>query len=196
MTETQLELNDKNVDEHSETKGLSLGSIVLIIGVVALVAVVGLQLARQNTPYLESGNRAPDFVVTTYDGDEIKLSDLRGKVVVVNFWASWCGPCEDEAPVLQETWEKYASEDFIMIGIAHSDVERNARAFMEEYAITYPNAPDPGGRLYDAYNLRGVPETFVIAPDGELSYVLPGPLGNFTTPEFIETIDALLAGVS
>lgn len=172
--------------------GLSLSSIVLLIGVTAFVAVIGVQLARRNTPFLEAGQGAPNFTVTSFDGETYTLNELRGKVVVVNFWASWCGPCEDEAPMLEALWQEYKDKDFLLLGITHSDVERDSLRFIADYQITYPNAPDPGGRIYDLYNLTGVPESFVIAPDGSLAYVLHGPISPTTTPQFFETIAQLM----
>lgn len=149
-------------------RGLSLGSIVLLGAIVIAAAIVGLALARQKQTQPTSGP-APDFTVTTFDGEEIRLSDLRGQVVVVNFWASWCIPCKDEAPVLQAAWEKYRDQNVVMLGIAYVDTPANSLDFIDEFGITYPNAPDAGTRVSDAYHITGVPETFVVDQDGNIA---------------------------
>ena len=140
-----------------QSTGLDVPSIALIAAVAIFVGVIGMQFARQNAAPPGDGNRAPNFTVTTFDGDEITLDDLSGNVVVVNFWASWCVPCEDEAPILQQTWERYQSENFVILGLTHADIRRDSLAFVEEYGLTYPNAPDPSGIIYGQYGLTGVP---------------------------------------
>jgi len=147
--------------------GLDLGSIVLIAGILAVIGVIGLQLAQRNETQPTSG-KAPDFTVTTFDGDEFTLSEQTGNIVIVNFWGSWCAPCRDEAPDLQAIHETYAEAGVIMFGITHIDEEDASLAFMEEFGITYPNAPDSRSEISDRYNIQGVPETFVIGADGEI----------------------------
>lgn len=154
--------------------GLGLGSIVLLIGVLLVVVVFGYALIQRNQMQPTSGP-APDFTFTTFNGDSINLSTLRGKVVVLNFWASWCGPCRDEAPALQAVAERYADQDVVVVGIAYTDTETNARAFIDEFGITYANGADIGTRISDRYNIQGVPETFIIDPNGDIMqfFMLP-----------------------
>ena len=85
---------------------------------------------------------APDFVLTTYDGQRLQLSDFRGQVVLLNFWASWCPPCRVEAPVLQRAAERLDSAGLVVIGIDVWDDETQARAFLDEFGVTYPNVED------------------------------------------------------
>ena len=181
--------------ENSTKRGFNAASIAILVGLAIFVALVGLQLRQRNAPAnLGIDNPAPAFSVTTFDGETMDMETLAGNVVVVNFWASWCAPCHAEADLLQATWEAYSDYNFLMLGLTHADVERDSREFIEQYSITYPNAPDPGADIYDRYGLSGVPETFIIAPDGTLAYVLRGPLTETTTPEFIAAIETLLAG--
>lgn len=114
------------------------------------------------------GDPAPDFDLVLLDGTEVSLSDLQGQVVVLNFWASWCMPCREEAPDLQAVWEAYQDEDVVLIGIGHKDAEDASQAFVEEFRLTYPNGVDPKGRISRAYGVTAVPETFVIDAAGKV----------------------------
>jgi len=172
----------------AQRRGLSLGSIVLLGAIVIAAAIVGLALARQKQTQPTSGP-APDFAVTTFDGAEIRLSDLRGQVVVVNFWASWCIPCKDEAPVLQAAWEKYRDRGVVILGVAYVDTPTNSLAFIDEFSITYPNASDAGTRVSDAYHITGVPETFIIDRDGNIAQFY---YAQVTEPTLSNTLDRLI----
>jgi cytochrome c biogenesis protein CcmG/thiol:disulfide interchange protein DsbE len=168
--------------------GLGLGSMVLLAGILAVVAVFGWALIRSNQTQPTTGP-APDFTLTTYDGQEIRLSDLRGQVVIVNFWASWCVPCRDEAPDLQRVHERYQDRGVTVVGIAYTDTEANARAFIEEFNMTYPTGPDLGTRISDRYNILGVPETFIIDQQGNVVKFIIAPT---TERELSAIIDGLL----
>ena len=169
-------------------RGFSLGSFVLLGAIVIVAIIFALQLARQKQTQPTAGP-APDFTVTTYDGEEISLSALRGQVVVVNFWASWCIPCRDEAPILEAAWQRYRDQGVVILGIAYVDTPTNSLAFMDEFDITYPNAPDTGTRISGAYHITGVPETFVIDKDGQIAAFY---FAQVTEPTFSSTIERLL----
>lgn len=154
---------------------LGLVSIVLLAGVALVAAVFGIALLQRSQGQPTSG-AAPDFTVTTLDGAQIRLADLKGRVVVLNFWASWCGPCRDEAEVLEDIWKRYQNRGVVVLGIAYTDTERNARAFIDEFSQTYPNALDIGTRVSELYNITGVPETFIIDQKGEIVKFMMVPL--------------------
>ncbi|MBE0690552.1 MAG: TlpA family protein disulfide reductase, partial [Anaerolineae bacterium] len=149
-------------------RGFHLSSIVLMVGIVLAVAVIGIALTRRNLSQPTSGP-APDFTITTFDGSQFRLSEQRGKVVIVNFWASWCGPCRDEAPILQSVSERYRDRGVVLVGVAYLDSDSDSRAFIDEFGITYPNGPDVGTRISDQYRIQGVPETFVVNQNGEIT---------------------------
>jgi cytochrome c biogenesis protein CcmG/thiol:disulfide interchange protein DsbE len=169
---------------------LGLGSIVLLVGIAAVAVVFAVALTRQQLSQPSSG-AAPDFTLETFDGQTIPLSELRGKVVMINFWASWCGPCRSEAPELQSAWEYYRDgSEVVFLGIAYADNGPRSIAFLEEFGVTYPNGPDLGTRISDDYHIQGVPETFIIDPDGNINQFI---FAGVTRDRLITIIDGILA---
>ncbi len=167
------------------------GKILAWLFLAALLVLVAIQLNAAQRGVLTRGEKAPDFMLTTFSGDQIDSSDLTSKVVLVNIWASWCKPCEQEAAALQAAWEIYADRgDVVFLGVDYVDTEKEALAYLDRFAITYPNGPDLGTSIYHAFRARGVPETFVINKLGEIAFVKIGP---FTSLDEITTaIDRLL----
>ena len=118
-----------------------------------------------NVPF----TNAPDFSLDLFDGSTFKLADTlaSGKPVVVNFWASWCGPCADEASVLQDAARRNADR-IVFVGVNVQDVDADAQAFLRKYGVSYANGSKDSGPISIQYGMRGVPETYFIAPDGRL----------------------------
>jgi cytochrome c biogenesis protein CcmG/thiol:disulfide interchange protein DsbE len=112
---------------------------------------------------------APDFSLGLFDGSTFTLNGAlkTGKPVVLNFWASWCGPCADEAPVLQNASRRYG-DSITFVGVDVEDLDSDAQSFMQKYGITYRNGSGNAGPISVQYGMRGVPETYFIAPDGRL----------------------------
>ena len=180
-------------------RGVSLSSQIFIwIGLMALLVLVGLGLRKAQNPIISIGSEVPDFPLTMFDGysyqgaSEVNFADLQGKVVVINFWASWCKPCEQEAAELEEAWRSYEGDgDVVFLGIAWTDTPDNAKDYLERFDITYPNGPDLGSRISAIFNRNlGVPETYFIDREGVVSSIKIGP---FTSVGEIQaTVDPLL----
>ncbi len=166
-----------------------LSKLIIFGFVFGLLALLGWGLVQVNSSQVDAG-MAPDFTITSFEGETITLSDLRGQVVIINFWASWCPPCREEAPYLEATWRKYQDQGVVFIGVDYVDTEKEALAYIEEFGITYFNGPDLGTRISQDYRMDGVPETYYVAKNGELRGVKIGPLA---PPELDEKIEELLA---
>jgi len=142
---------------------------------------VGVGLLRTQRGSAQVGDKAPDFTLVTYDGDEIALSELGGKVVVLNFWASWCKPCEQEAADMETAWRYYQpSGEVIFLGVAYTDTPTESQKYLAKFSITYPNGDDLGTRISQAYRIRGVPETYIIGRDGVITATQIGPFRSLT----------------
>jgi cytochrome c biogenesis protein CcmG/thiol:disulfide interchange protein DsbE len=102
------------------------------------------------------------------DKSTVSLDELRGKGVVLNFWASWCKPCEEEAAALEEAWQRYKDKGVVFIGVDYLDQEPAAKRYLEKFGVSYPNGPDLASKISKRYTIRGVPETFFIDPQGKL----------------------------
>jgi cytochrome c biogenesis protein CcmG, thiol:disulfide interchange protein DsbE len=156
-----------------------------------LIGLLGFGLTRDPTT-IDSplpGKPAPDFdLARMTGGGSLNLSQLRGKVVIVNFWASWCIPCRSEHPLLSMAHRRWAPEGVQFIGIVYNDTPDNARAWLQEMGgEEWPTLLDPGGRTAIEFGVYGVPETFIIDPDGivvhkQLSVITPEVVAQFVEP--------------
>ena len=167
---------------------------VFLVGLLAVVA-MGLRRAQQGT--VQPGQKIANFTLPLYTGyqienkSEINLDELRGKVVVINFWASWCKPCEQEAAELQKAWEQYEpTGQVVFLGVDYVDTEPQARVYLKKFGITFANGPDLATHISQYFRIKGVPETYFVDKEGVLQYVQIGP---FTSADEIRAqIDPLL----
>lgn len=174
-------------------------AVTLLVG---LLGVFGVALARRQ-PAAFAGfginavgraldiqaRPAPDFALDLYGGGSLRLSDLRGRIVLVNFWASWCPPCREEARRLATAAETYAGRGVTLVGVNEWDSEANARDFLRQFDVRYPNGPDPTGRVAIEYGVTGLPETYVVNREGSLVRRWVGPFSQQELERFVE--DAL-----
>jgi len=167
------------------------GRILVWVGVLSLLAILALGLRRTQQGPITVGDTVPNFTLTTFQGDTINLTDLKGQVVVLNFWASWCKPCEQEAADLEAAWRSYAPRgNVVFLGVDYVDTEPEALAYLKKFDITYPNGPDLRTRISQAFRIRGVPETYIIDKNSALRFVQIGPFSSLSQIQGI--IDPLL----
>lgn len=167
----------------------------VLAGLLAVLAVLSLAVARDRPQWSAPlvGRAAPDFTLQLFDGRLLRLSALRGRVVVVNFWASWCTACKQESPILQWAWQTYGPRGMVLVGINVWDLRDDALAMIREIGKTYPNGPDPSGTILQDYGVTGIPETFFIDRAGRIVRKYLGPV----TRELMATqIEVLLTGTT
>jgi len=158
------------------------GQIAAVAVVAALFGLLAWKLTRDEskvTSELQRGGAptAPAFALERLDGKgKLELESLRGKAVVLNFWASWCGPCKDETPLLQEGWKRWQGTDVVFVGVDVKDFRGDARDFLERYGVTYTNVYDGKGSTVGRYGVTGFPETYFIDASGKVRYRIAGPV--------------------
>ena len=157
---------------------MSAKSFLVVMAVLAVIGLLGFGLLSKGEASLVVGDPAPDKELSTLDGSSTgTIEDYRGSWVLVNFWASWCGPCRSEAPALQGFHQRHASGSFTILGIDLDDNTDDARSFVERYGLTYPQLRDGDGRdRRDAYGMTGFPESFLIDPEGDIALIRRGPV--------------------
>jgi cytochrome c biogenesis protein CcmG/thiol:disulfide interchange protein DsbE len=168
------------------------GTYLIWAGLLGLLALVAFGLMRAQQGPVGVGQRAPAFSLTTFDGRQIDTRQLAGQVLVVNFWASWCKPCEQEAAELEQAYQLYKDRGVMFLGVDYVDIEREALAYLERFQITYPNGPDLRTQISQSFRIRGVPETYVIDGTGRISSVKIGPYSSLA--EIEAALQQALAG--
>lgn len=155
----------------------ALAAVVVGVGLTALLLSSGLRHDPNRLPSTLVGRQAPDFDLNTIDGGQrVHLAELRGEVVILNFWASWCVACQIEEPALREAFERYGDRGVTLLGVSFQDSATNARAYAARRGIPWILLDDPGSRTGLAYGVTGLPETYFIARDGRVSYKAIGPV--------------------
>ncbi len=174
------------------SRQLKLGGQALALALVAgLLALLVWTVAHPN--HVPKG-AAPNFTLPRLSGGgDIELASLRGKAVVLNFAASWCVPCKQEAPLFEGLWQRYRSRGVVVLGIDAKDFRGDGRRFVSRHGITYPFAYDGPGRMYDRYGLTGFPETFFVGRSGKLVAHIPGAVGKGDLPQVVRYIRRALS---
>jgi cytochrome c biogenesis protein CcmG, thiol:disulfide interchange protein DsbE len=182
-------------------RGAPLWAQILVwIGLVSLLLLLGLGLFRAQHPIMSIGSKVPDFTLMLFDGysyqgaNQVNLAGLHGKVVVVNFWASWCVTCADESPVMEAAWNYYQPKgQVVFLGVDYTDVDAKALQFLSSFHITYPNGPDLGTRITPIFNRNiAMPETYIVDQQGVLRSEQIGPFQSLA--DIRSAIDPLLTG--
>ena len=173
-------------------------TVFVVVGVLALTALLALGLANRSPVTGRSGvtrvdKPAPPINMPLYSGGDITAADYAGKPAVVNFWASWCGPCRQEAPIFERLSQEYGERGVLFIGVNIQDAEADAEAYLRGYDITYPNGRDEDGSISVDYGVIGIPVTFFINRDGIVQRRWAGVMRE---TQLREWIDELVAGAA
>jgi len=162
--------------------------IALVTGALSVALLAGVYLYARRGPKL-----APDFTVTDLEGRTVRLSALRGKVVVLNLWATWCAPCVEEMPSIERLWTSLGGEDFALLAVSQDEEgRRTVEPFVKRMHLSFPVFLDPDHEVGDRYGVWGYPETFVIDRNGRVVERVIGPR-DWDTPESVGAIRALIA---
>lgn len=168
-----------------------LAAVIVVVALFAGLLAYGFTRDPGELPSVLVGRKAPGFSLTEMDtGERINLSDFEGKVVVLNYWASWCVACREEHPNFVAAWQRYRDRGVVFLGVLFQDSPANGRKYMEELGGDWPTALDPKSRTAIDYGVYGVPETFFIGRDGIVAHK---QVGASSYPLLIERIEALLA---
>jgi len=165
--------------------------LALWAAVLLILALLAWGLINSTAARPEVGQVAPGFNVEFFDGYEwetrpvANLSDMRGRPVVLNFWASWCVECRYETDVLEAAWQQYRDQGVVFLGVAYADVEPNSIAYMKEFGVSFPHAPDLGTDISQTYEITGVPETFIIDKEGVIRHVQIGAVNEAMLDQII-----------
>jgi peroxiredoxin len=150
--------------------------LVLGLGWIWLSAIPENAATSGKIPAPQVNFLAPDFTTKTINGETVKLSDLRGKIVLVNIWASWCPPCRAEMPAIEHTYQEYKDKGFVVLAVDSTvqDTRANAQAFVDENKLSFPILMDETGEITRLYHVQSLPTSFFIGPDGVIREVVVG----------------------
>ncbi|MBI4302695.1 MAG: TlpA family protein disulfide reductase [Chloroflexi bacterium] len=174
---------------------INLGWLLIMLALVAIMAAGCNASSSEKKTAPQVASLAPDFALSTFSGEKVTLSDLRGRVVLVNFWASWCPACREETPALEASWRVYKDKGVVFLGVDLQEDRETVAKYAEEFGITFSLPLDSDGKVSERYLIgtRGLPTTYFIDGEGVIRYVKVGPM----TQDFIAArLDSLLQGVA
>ena len=156
---------------------MSARSFAIFIAVLALIGLLGFGVLSKGDDPLAAGDAVPDTELASLDGEAPgSIDDYRGNWVLINVWASWCDPCREEAPALERFYRDHRDDDFTVLGIDTQDDSESALEFIDEFGLTYPQLHDGSGDYADELKTTGVPENFLVDPDGNVALVERQPV--------------------
>jgi peroxiredoxin len=164
-------------------------AIGLILGGVFLLFWAGQSEVRGQMPtprpVIKQGQPAPNFTLTSLEGQPVSLSDYAGKVVLVNLWATWCPPCKAEMPTLNRYYQDHQAEGLVVLAVNSQEESKTVKAFIDDSGFTFPVLVDLGGTVMSLYNTRGLPTSFIIDRQGRLRYTHTGQISSDQLEQYI-----------
>ncbi|MEW6178687.1 MAG: TlpA disulfide reductase family protein [Chloroflexota bacterium] len=186
-----IEEKNLNADKSNRTTLPRWVVGLVFTALIGFLVLIGLGLRRTQEGPIVIGQKVPAFELKTFEGEVYRTAEMQGKVILINFWASWCKPCEQEAFELEEAWQYYKpGGEVVFLGVDYVDTEPEAKAFIQQFGLTYPNGPDLRTRISQMFRIKGVPETYIIDREGKLAFVKTGPF--LSVNEIRQAIDPLL----
>jgi DsbE subfamily thiol:disulfide oxidoreductase len=166
---------------------MSARTFAVTLGVLALLGLLGFGVLAKGSGSLQEGDAVPTTELAVLNSDETgSIADYQGKWVLLNVWASWCDPCREEAPELERFYREHRGDDFEIVGIDTQDDQASAQEFIDEYGLTYPQLHDGSGDYADELKTTGVPENYLIDPEGNVAVPIRGPVDAQALTEVIE----------
>jgi cytochrome c biogenesis protein CcmG/thiol:disulfide interchange protein DsbE len=180
------------VEEQEKRRSLPVwviaAAFLLLAGFLVLIA---LGLGRVQSGPIVVGQKVPNIELSSFNNQVFRTSEMKNKIIVINFWASWCKPCEQEAAELEQAWQHFKPEGrVVFLGVDYVDTEPEALHYLQQFKISYPNGPDLRTSISQMFRIRGVPETYIIDQAGKLAYIKIGPFSSLE--EITSIIDPLL----
>lgn len=160
------------------------------IGALLTALVVIVALGVREPRVIEAGDTAPDFTITTDQGQKISPTNFGGRVLVLHFWASWCGPCIEEAPALNDFTRKVAGSGVVVVGLSIDSKEEAYKRFIQKYQVAFQTARDPDSNISASYGTFKVPETYIIDRSGKVVQKIIAE-GNWTDPAMVNFVKSL-----
>ena len=167
---------------------LILRSVILLVMTGAIIFTIYNALTKEQSEVLQVGDKAPDFTLTDLNGQSQQLSDYRGQGVFVNFWGTWCKPCEKEFPLMEKQYQNFKDQgvQILAVNIAQSDYE--VKQYAEQKNLTFPIVIDKNKSVMEAYNIRPLPTTMLINPDGDIVKIITGEMSEEDIRRYMEEI--------
>ena len=174
-----------SVPENNRARHGLIAAVVLLLPAALLGCVAGREAQSVG---ITEGNRARDFSLESLQGDKISLSDFRGTVVLINFWATWCEPCRAEVPGFEQVFRSHRDDGFVVLGINVEETREQVEPFVDSVDVTYPVLLDPGGEVSAVYRTLGLPMSLLLTPDGEIYVRHVGFLSEAALEDYLQKV--------
>lgn len=151
-------------------------TVILLVIIVALGWALYTNFIKDKQSHIQVGQKAPDFMAQDLSGKEVRLSELKGKGVILNFWGTWCAPCRQEMPALEEMSKELADQNIVILAINNGESDVVVKSFAENYKLTFPILLDRRLDISKAYQANNLPTSVFIKPDGTIAWIVTGPM--------------------